>query len=100
MRRTACAFAVAAVISAAAIGSSNAFPAAPLPAEVQTQTSDVAQVRWYPRWHRWHRWHPYWGYRSWYWHHAWYAHRYYYYGWYPAPSYYWGWHTWGWRFWL
>ncbi len=99
MRRTACALAVAAVISASAIGSSNAVPAAPLPAEVQTQTSDIAQVRWHPRWrawHRWHHWHHYWGYRYWYWHHAWYPHRYYYYGWYPAPAYYWGW---GWRYW-
>jgi len=71
MKRTACALAVAAVLSIAAYGTSHAAPIAPLPG-VRTQTNNITQVywyhhRWYPHryWHRrywgWRPYRPYWG---------------------------------------
>jgi hypothetical protein len=96
MIKTACALAVAAVISMAANGPSNAAPIAPLPAAVQTDTSAITQVRYYRHYYYHRHWHPYrhyWGWRP---------YRYYYWG-YPRPYYwgypyrpYWGWRRWWW----
>lgn len=90
MRRTVCAFAVAAAISVAAGGTSNAVPIAPLPA-AQTATSAITPARYYRHYYYRRGWRPYGYYRVWrpyryYWG---YPYRYYYWG-YPYRHYYWG----------
>ncbi len=57
MLRTAYAFAIAAVISVATYASSHAVPIASLPAAVQGETSNIAQVHYYRHHH-----HAYWRY--------------------------------------
>ncbi len=98
MIRTICALAVAAVISMAAYGTSNAAPIAPLPA-AQTETGAITPVHYRHYHYYYHRhWHPYryWGWRPYryYWG---YPYRPYYWG-YPYYPYrpYWGWRRWWW----
>lgn len=54
MKRTAFAFAVAALTLAAA-SVSQAAPIAPLPAGVSAAQGDLTKVQW--GWHHWHHWH-------------------------------------------